>query len=72
MSASQISLIIGGESRSADLAFERKNPVTGTVATRAAAASIEDAIAAVDAAKTDETRQRRIAKTVEDLQQGKA
>lgn len=29
-------------------------------------------VMAIDAAKTDETRQRRIAKTVEDLQQGKA
>ncbi|MFK4792494.1 aldehyde dehydrogenase [Sphingobium sp. ZW T5_29] len=51
MSASEISLIIGGESRSAASAFERLNPITGAVATRAAAASVEDAIAAVDAAK---------------------
>ena len=29
-------------------------------------------VMAIDAAKTNETRQRRIAKTVEDLQQGKA
>ena len=29
-------------------------------------------VMAINAAKTDETRQRRIAKTVEDLQQGKA
>ncbi|HWV13360.1 MAG TPA: aldehyde dehydrogenase family protein, partial [Sphingobium sp.] len=52
MSASEISLIIDGESRSAASTFERLNPVTGAVATRAAAASVEDAIAAVDAAKT--------------------
>ncbi|MCK0532790.1 aldehyde dehydrogenase [Sphingobium agri] len=51
MSASRISLIIGGESRSADQLFERMNPVTGTVATRAAAASVKDAVAAVDAAQ---------------------
>ena len=51
MSASQISLIIGGESRSADQLFERMNPVTGTVATRAPAASVKDAVAAVEAAQ---------------------
>ncbi|CAD7340141.1 aldehyde dehydrogenase [Sphingomonadales bacterium 56] len=51
MSASQISLIIGGESRTADQLFERMNPVTGTVATRAPAASVKDAVAAVEAAQ---------------------
>lgn len=51
MSASKISLIIGGESRSADQLFERMNPVTGTVATRAPAASVKDAVAAVEAAQ---------------------
>src|SRR5258708_3269246 len=32
--------------------FERHNPLDGTVATRAAAATVADAIAAVDAART--------------------
>lgn len=51
MSASQISLVIGGEQRAAATSFERINPVTGAVATIASAASVDDAIAAVDAAK---------------------
>ncbi|NIJ16222.1 aldehyde dehydrogenase [Sphingobium vermicomposti] len=50
MPQSEISLIIGGESRDATSTFDRINPVTGAVATRAAAASTNDAIAAVNAA----------------------
>ncbi len=50
MPQSEISLIIGGESRDAASTFDRINPVTGAVATRAAAASTDDAIAAVNAA----------------------
>jgi acyl-CoA reductase-like NAD-dependent aldehyde dehydrogenase len=46
-----MSLIIGGESREAASTFDRLNPITGAVATRASAASVQDAIAAVDAAK---------------------
>jgi acyl-CoA reductase-like NAD-dependent aldehyde dehydrogenase len=52
MSEAEIALLVGG----ADVAaasgrmFERKNPMTGAVATRASAAGIEDAKAAADAA----------------------
>lgn len=51
MPASEIPLLIGGESRAAAATFDRANPVTGDIATRAAAASVEDAIAAVETAK---------------------
>ncbi len=50
MSTSTVSLLIGGEPRSAKKKFERINPVTGEVATIADAASVEDANAAADAA----------------------
>ena len=50
MSESVISLIVGGKKRPTVNMFERTNPVTGDVATRAAAATSNDAIAAVDAA----------------------
>jgi benzaldehyde dehydrogenase (NAD) len=45
-------LLIGGHDRAAanDATFTRVNPVTGEVATRASAASVEDARAAADAA----------------------
>jgi len=48
----QSDLLVGGEARSATNAawFERHDPATGEVATRAAAATLEDADAAVDAA----------------------
>ncbi|MCT7374091.1 aldehyde dehydrogenase [Chelativorans salis] len=47
-----LGLTIDSEERSASdgRIFERHNPVTGDVATRAAAASVDDAVAAVDAA----------------------
>lgn len=51
MPASEIQLIIGAESRAGAVQFERVDPVTGQVATLAAAAGPDDAIAAVDAAK---------------------
>lgn len=51
MSASEVSLIVGGSPRAAARQFERRNPVTGEVATRAAAASVEDGLAAVAAAQ---------------------
>ncbi|MEC3947991.1 aldehyde dehydrogenase [Sphingobium sp. HWE2-09] len=51
MSESHIALIIGGDQRAAAATFQRINPVTGAVATTAAAASPDDAIAAVDAAQ---------------------
>ncbi|EQB33237.1 aldehyde dehydrogenase [Sphingobium ummariense] len=51
MPASEIQLIIGAESRAGAAQFERVDPVTGQVATLAAAAGPDDAIAAVDAAK---------------------
>ena len=51
MPASDVSLMIGGESRAAASTFDRANPVTGEIATRAAAASVDDARAAVDAAQ---------------------
>jgi acyl-CoA reductase-like NAD-dependent aldehyde dehydrogenase len=47
-----IDLLIGGRdvAASGGAVFERRNPVTGAVASRAAAASVEDARAAADAA----------------------
>ena len=51
MPASEILLVIGGESLAAMSTFDRANPVTGDIATRAAAATVDDAIAAVEAAK---------------------
>jgi len=47
-----ISLLIGGERRQAAnrATFERRNPLDGKVATVAPAATVEDAVAAVDAA----------------------
>jgi benzaldehyde dehydrogenase (NAD) len=48
----EISMLIGGNSCSASTGatFERRNPLDGSVATRAPAASVDDAKAAVDAA----------------------
>jgi len=43
-------LSIGGRSHATAQFFERRNPVTGEVATRAAAAAVADAMAAADAA----------------------
>ena len=51
MPGAEIHLIIGGESRAAATTFNRADPVTGDIATRAAAASVDDAIAAVESAK---------------------
>jgi acyl-CoA reductase-like NAD-dependent aldehyde dehydrogenase len=51
MPAINIFMSIGGEARASNASFDRLNPVTGDLATRAAAASIDDALAAVDAAK---------------------
>ncbi len=47
---SEIGLFIGGTQHSSAAHFERRNPLTGDVATRAPAASIADAQAAADAA----------------------
>lgn len=46
-------LLIGGHSRAASTwaTFDRRNPATGDIATRAAAATLEDAAAAADAAQ---------------------
>jgi acyl-CoA reductase-like NAD-dependent aldehyde dehydrogenase len=43
-------LLIGGQTRDCARLFDRINPVTGQIATRAAAATVTDAIAAADAA----------------------
>jgi benzaldehyde dehydrogenase (NAD) len=51
MPASEMLLIIGGDQRRAAATFERIDPVAGDVATVAAAANVDDAMAAVDAAK---------------------
>ncbi len=51
MPVAEISLIIGGDEKGTPETFQRHNPVTGAVATQAAAAKPADAIAAVDAAK---------------------
>jgi acyl-CoA reductase-like NAD-dependent aldehyde dehydrogenase len=48
--ATEVSLSIGGEARSAARTFERGDPVTGGVATIAPAARAEEAVAAADAA----------------------
>ncbi|WP_458757831.1 aldehyde dehydrogenase [Afipia sp. TerB] len=47
-----LGLIIAGEDRGASngITFERRNPLSGAVATRAAAATVDDAVSAVDAA----------------------
>ena len=50
MATQAVSLLIGGAERAANDTFDRLNPVTGAVATTAAAASVEDANAAADAA----------------------
>ena len=50
MATQAVSLLIGGAERAANDTFDRINPVTGDVATQAAAASVADANAAVDAA----------------------
>ncbi|WP_339461498.1 aldehyde dehydrogenase [Pseudomonas sp. EA_105y_Pfl2_R69] len=49
----EVSLLIGGQSRAAadGRVFERRNPVTGEVVSRVAAATLEDADAAVAAAQ---------------------
>jgi len=48
----ELSLLIGGQNRPASngASFERRNPVTGDVVSRTAAATVEDADAAVEAA----------------------
>jgi benzaldehyde dehydrogenase (NAD) len=51
MSASRVLLSVGGAPREAARTFERRNPVTGEVATIAVAASPQDALAAVAAAQ---------------------
>jgi acyl-CoA reductase-like NAD-dependent aldehyde dehydrogenase len=51
MPEAEILLSIGGEQRRAAATFDRADPVIGRIATRAAAASVEDAIAAVQAAQ---------------------
>ncbi|HUO21674.1 MAG TPA: aldehyde dehydrogenase [Caulobacteraceae bacterium] len=50
MSASQVDLLVGGYAKGAAKTFQRLNPVTGHLATTAAAASVEDAVCAADAA----------------------
>ena len=49
----EISLLIGNQNvkASSGATFERRNPITGALATRAAAASLADAAAAADAAR---------------------
>ena len=47
-------LLMGGEARHTATQFERRDPVTGKVATQAAAATIADAIAAAEAAEAAE------------------
>src|SRR5277367_142917 len=48
--SSTVSLLIGGEVRKGQATFKRHDPVTGVLATEAAAASMADANAAADAA----------------------
>ncbi|KTF70528.1 aldehyde dehydrogenase [Sphingomonas sp. HT-1] len=51
MSHNDVSLLVGGAPLATARQFERRNPVTGELATRAAAATPEDALAAVAAAQ---------------------
>jgi benzaldehyde dehydrogenase (NAD) len=48
---STLALLIGGESRQGATHFERRDPMTGDVATVAASATVADAVAAADAAE---------------------
>src|SRR6202044_3337650 len=48
--SSTVALLIGGEARTCKMTFKRHDPVTGALATEAAAATVADAIAAADAA----------------------
>jgi benzaldehyde dehydrogenase (NAD) len=50
--SSIVALLIGGEARTCKTTFKRHDPVTGALATEAAAATVADAIAAADAAAT--------------------
>ncbi len=50
MTQSNVSLFIGGQSREGSASFDRVNPITGEVATRAVAGTAEDAAAAAAAA----------------------
>ena len=56
---SVLDLVIAGEQRAAEggRTFSRRNPLTGEVATEAAAASTADATAAADAAAADTGRE---------------
>jgi len=45
-----VALLIGGSAKTATASFDRHDPVTGELASQAAAASVADAIAAADAA----------------------
>jgi benzaldehyde dehydrogenase (NAD) len=49
--SSSVALSIGGETRAGKSTFKRHDPVTGLLATEAAAATVADAIAAADAAE---------------------
>ena len=49
--SSSVALSIGGETRAGKSTFKRNDPVTGALATEAAAATVADAIAAADAAE---------------------
>jgi benzaldehyde dehydrogenase (NAD) len=49
--SSTLALLIGGEARNGAAHFERHDPVSGELATTAAAATVADAIAAADAAQ---------------------
>jgi acyl-CoA reductase-like NAD-dependent aldehyde dehydrogenase len=48
---STVALLIGGEARTGKSTFKRHDPVTGALASEAAAATVADAIAAADAAE---------------------
>jgi acyl-CoA reductase-like NAD-dependent aldehyde dehydrogenase len=52
MSMTEVPLIIGGKAQAGTPTFDRANPITGEVVTRAAAASVADALAAVEAARS--------------------
>lgn len=50
MTAQTVTLSVGGASRPTAKSFERRNPMTGEVVTRAASATIADAVATAEAA----------------------
>jgi acyl-CoA reductase-like NAD-dependent aldehyde dehydrogenase len=54
--ATNVSMLVGGRAHETLSSFERRNPVTGEVASTASAATVDDANAAANAAARCSTR----------------